>query len=107
MKIEIEIPDWVEGKHLYIFAGIELVAYKYLDENWKVKTGRCNMCGLCCEEFKKPVLKWPFVKNKTCEYLKSDGEKKVCGLALHRPFACCVGIKENKKDCLEKFEIIE
>lgn len=66
MKIEFEIPDWAIGRHINIFAGIELLgqmAFRYeknrtpeglekkkyyLPLKLKGKDGRCNGCGDCC-----------------------------------------------------------
>lgn len=90
MKINLEIPDWVDGKHLYIMAGIELVAYRFLDGKWRVKTSRCSMCGKCC-------------KRLNCEHLKMDGDKYICDHGLARPFSCCVGIVQPE-GCTEKYD---
>lgn len=102
MKIEIDIPDWVEEKHLYLFAGIELVAYKYLNEDWKIKTSRCNMCGKCCENLKNDTAYPPVINNK-CIHLINDGNKKTCGLAINRPFRCGMPQIQIKDGCSEKF----
>jgi len=49
MRIEIELPDWVDERHIYIMAGVELAAYKEAQETtWHVKTKRCVQCGRCC-----------------------------------------------------------
>ena len=82
MKIEINLPEWVEEKHIYIMAGIELVAKKYLGQLWEIKTSRCISCGKCCGD---------------CKHLKNNQ----CSLALERPFRCC--ITNGKEYCKEKF----
>ena len=92
MKIEMELPDWVEGKHIYIMAGIELVAYKYLNQPWKMKSSRCSMCGKCCEK-------------NGCKYLINDGDKKICSLGSGRPFSCSVGITDLD-NCTEKYDTL-
>jgi len=91
LRIELYLPDWVEDKHLYIMAGIELAAYKHVNKPWMVKIGRCDMCGKCCME----------LKDGPCEHLKADGKKWVCGLGLNRPWRCCVSVGQ---DCAERFE---
>lgn len=67
VKIELEVPDWVIGKHIYLFAGTELLATKefrreknrvngkieikeyYLPIKIKAdQSMRCNGCGDCC-----------------------------------------------------------
>ena len=88
-NIELELPKWTKDKHIYILAGIELAAYKYLDDIWHVKTSRCSMCGKCCEKF-------------GCEKLVKDGDKKICELGSDRPFSCCIGTSD-KDYCTEKF----
>lgn len=108
MKIDLDLPDWVEGKHLYVMAGVELVAYKYLDQPWQMKTGRCNMCGKCCENLGE-VSDMSKVVNGTCINLKQDGDKKVCGLGIDRPFSCCAYICTNlsqvkEGECAETFK---
>lgn len=104
IKIELELPDWVEGKHIYIMAGIELAAYKHLNKPWKVKTGKCNMCGKCCEDI---TGKFPPSKEGTCIYLENDGkDKKRCSLAINRPFRCCIGTSNNVKECTEKYDTV-
>lgn len=90
MKIELDLPDWAADRHIYVLAGIELVAYKFLDGEWHIKTGRCSMCGKCCERLK-------------CKHLKKDGEKKICDRGLGRPFSCCVGVVQPD-GCTEKYD---
>jgi len=49
MKIELDLPDWVDdGSAIRIFKGIELVAKKFKNKPWKIKIVRCNFCGECC-----------------------------------------------------------
>ena len=93
MKINIDIPDWAEDKHIYIMAGIELIAYKYVNQEWKIKITRCNQCGLCCRGMNPDDENFPEVNEKgTCIYLKKDGkDKEVCSLGINRPFKCCIG----------------
>ena len=62
MRIEFEVPEWAMGKHIYIFAGMELLGDKqvrvihkdgkhatyYLPLRIKPADGRCSGCGDCC-----------------------------------------------------------
>ena len=86
MRIELELPEWTEERHIYVMAGIELVAYKYLNQPWKVKTGRCNMCGKCCSSFRNDS---ETIINGTCINLVNDGPKRICKLGVNRPWNCC------------------
>lgn len=88
MRIELDLPDWVNERHIRIFAGIELVAFKLAHEDfWKVKDGRCQMCGECCTNLKNHL--YPTI-NGECIHLgkdKGDG-KRPCNIALYRSRAC-------------------
>lgn len=78
MKIELELPDWVDERTLRIFAGIESVATKDIGGTWQVKESRCNLCGTCCGDCK--------------ELIYSEGDKGyMCNSGWDRPFGCCVG----------------
>ena len=102
MKIEIELPDWVEDKHLYVMAGIELVAYKYLEQPWKIKTSRCNACGKCCMNLKESVEN---TVDGTCIHLIKSGEQWLCNLNGLRPWSCCVVVRpRNRPECTEEFK---
>ena len=97
MKIEIEIPDWVdnEKRGLHIFAGIERVAYKMpWQENWYIKTQRCSMCGRCCMRINCPEL----------EKEPGRDDKRRCGVALAMPYTCLVSKPRNIKECTIRFE---
>jgi len=112
MEIKIDIPDWVkeENRGIYIMAGIELVAYKLpFEEKWKVKTGRCNMCGKCCMNFGEVTgeLKEMVTETGRCKYLISDGDKLVCSLSSARPWSCSVEVNlKDVPECTEKFKEI-
>ena len=78
MRIELDLPDWVEGRRLIILAGMEEVAHRMPGRTWKVKTERCVNCGKCC---------------KDCEHLEFyPPDKYVCGLAkgMGIPYHCLV-----------------
>jgi len=106
MRIELDIPEWAVGKHIYVFANEELLAYtNYIIEKkperkeyytpLKVKTARCNGCGQCCESGS------PFDDSIPCPHLTEDG----CGLGHNIPFSCArsdCSITFDK--CSERFE---
>lgn len=106
MKIEIEIPDWCEERHIFILAGIEMAAYKLVDDDqWHVKKSRCNMCGECCKTFKKPFVFE--VHDGVCEHLLSNN---TCGLGGHRPWVCCTSMERKGSkgvpNCSIEYEVV-
>ena len=102
-KIEIEIPEWTERKNLYIFAGIEVVAYKTKGEKWMVKSSRCSQCGYCCQHLDD---RFPFQIDGVCKYLQKqvgNNDRYQCGLMGLRPHSC--GISPSFYDkCTVKYE---
>lgn len=107
MKIELEVPEWVIGKHITVFANQELIAYtNFIIEKkperkeyytpLKVKIQRCNGCSDCCESGS------PFNKNEgVCPHLTENG----CGLGNNIPFSCVRSdCSITFKNCSEKFE---
>jgi len=76
--VTIEIPDWAEERHIFVFGGFELMAWKPSgkDELW-VKLTRCAMCGWCCENLRPD-----------CKDLEQIGKSKVCKRGADRPFIC-------------------
>jgi len=103
------LPEWTKERHLYLFAGIELVAFRYFGEKWVIKTGRCNMCGLCCENQEGTEL-LPVDEHGTCIHLAPSGDQKICDLGSERPFNCSIGLGRGRvadKDCTEIFEEID
>ena len=103
MKIELELPDWVDEKHIYIMAGLEMVAYKHIKQPMKIKVSRCSMCGKCCEDLNNQS-DFPPVIDGRCVYLKKDGDKKVCSLGVSRPLSCCFANLRETKGCTEKYD---
>ena len=97
MKIEIELPKWTEERVIHVLAGIERVAYKYpWEKSFKVKTGRCSMCGRCCKKI-------------DCEHLEKepgDNDKWRCSLGTMRPYNCCVSRPRKIKECTVEFKEI-
>jgi hypothetical protein len=96
MKIEVDIPDWADGKPIYVMAWKELLAYtqpivkhrqgehitKY--DTLKVKTVRCDGCGECCRD---------------CVFIRSNG----CPFGEQIPLSCVVSDCSHMKDCSEEF----
>lgn len=100
MSIEFELPEWSIGKHIYIFAGTELLGFKeciishdihknhiitYKKLRIKPKDGRCTGCGECC---------------KGCTFLRPDG----CSFKGWIPFSCAKSICSPYKGCTERLE---
>lgn len=91
-RIDVDLPDWCDERHIYVMAGMELAAYQRVGEPMKVKVSRCSQCGKCCQKM-------------GCEHLEPDGDKWRCGLAINRPFACCISVgSEVIGACTERFE---
>lgn len=102
MRIELDLPDWVAGKPLYIVTNRELIAYSEIfvehrdgqhvnvRQPWKIKTARCDpkICGgECC---------------KTCVFYTSKG----CGFGSQIPLGCLIsdcGKSQEFTMCTENF----
>lgn len=102
MNIEL---GWTDERAVYILAGIELVAFRVPGQKWKVKTGRCNMCGKCCMNLRIGHL-FPIIDGRCIHLEKEPGKNPSyrCQLGLHRPFGCCIGIPEKLAECTEAYE---
>ncbi len=79
MRLEIDLPDWVENLNIYIFADFELAAKKITTKNWEVKVEPCSHCGDCCKNItdghkRKGIL--PTTKENSCANLeqRKNGE---------------------------------
>lgn len=110
-----EIPEWALRRHIYIFAGREVIARKLVDGPLEIKTVRCNFCGECCHDVSS---NWPFGRNEegACAKLKyekiihADGrveEGYFCragGPIV--PFTCCKGRHEDPEVCCVRFEAV-
>lgn len=97
MSLIINMPEWAQERHIYVFAGIELLAYKLKGRELKVKTSRCSMCGKCC-----------VIRGEPCQHLVADGkDKMVCDYGLARPFSCSIGRGAARvPECTERFESV-
>ena len=100
MKIELELPDWVDKTHIYILAGKELVAYRYLEGGWQIKKIRCDKCGKCCRTW-DDTQDFPQSVKGVCVYLVDNQ----CSLGSSKPFGCCIGLSNNI-ECLEKYDTL-
>ena len=88
MRVELDLPDWVDERHIRIMAGVELVAQKLAQNDyWQVKETRCNRCGKCCMGFKPGKHIYPVV-NGRCIHLKERNGKFECAIALYQSRAC-------------------
>lgn len=111
-KITIELPDWADERHIYIMAGIELVAYQiYGDERLFVKTARCSSCGECCMNLSASAG-MPISREGHCIYLDEPvGGKRECILGLYRPFGCSVGMQRKgffeHPNCTVEYKVIK
>ena len=92
MRVELDLPDWVEGRSIHILAGIEEVAHKLSGESWQIKISRCSRCGKCCGN---------------CKYLRYDANEFRCSLGVKMPYECCVsdGVLENS--CTVKWQSLD
>lgn len=97
MRIELDLPDWVEERHIRIFAGIEEVAKKMQGKPWQVKVVRCNYCGRCCMNVPDNWVCGKDPETGNCQYLTKEGSKYVCGIG--RPFFCCAGDPSPEEYC--------
>lgn len=87
-RITLDLPDWAQERHIYVMAGIELLAYKpYGKDIIYTKTARCNLCGWCCAN--PPPGAVPQGPDGACIYLETIGQAKECSLGVARPWHCC------------------
>lgn len=125
MKIELELPDWAIGRNITIFAGKELLAYSsfvYKKKPFfkgypelKIKEGRCNGCGTCCEQYGSPFTREQYneiiFRLDTTEF-KEMGRcpllgDKGCILGDNIPFDCARSDCSRMKNCTEQFIELE
>ena len=98
MKIEIDLPDWVEERRLVILAGIECVASKEPSENyWKIKETRCNQCGMCCFDY--PPTPYGVDGEGKCNKLRFDHGKWECLARTEKPYNCLLDPIEDDIGC--------
>jgi hypothetical protein len=105
-KVTIPLPDWVDEKHLRVFAGIELVAIKEHGQEWEIKDERCNYCGKCCMNM-EPHTPFATVEGR-CMYLKLEStDRYVCSLNADRPFGCCASEPMGREYCCVTRRIVD
>jgi hypothetical protein len=111
MQLVIDIPEWAQERHIYVMAGMELLAYLPYQGQVQVKTVRCNNCGWCCENPPKGAV--PQGHDGACIYLETIGSAKECSLGLSRPWHCCwpdphlTKHPEADKHCCIRYEVVE
>lgn len=95
MRIVLDLPDWVNERHIYVMAGIELAAYKlYGEDKFHIKTSRCSQCGECCMNLTQSAGV-PIGQDGHCLHLIAIGSKNECDLRLYRPFGCSTGMQRK------------
>jgi len=108
LKIEVDLPDWVEGKNIYIFGNLELIAKKIYLRSWEVKESRCNHCGECCKNYHDLRGYLPTTPENGCSNLeqRKDG---TWWCKAHIPISCLISNKNPKLDhpCSVRWKKIE
>ena len=130
VKIEIEIPEWAIGRHINVFAGVELLAQmffnvkkvrnednsitrerKYEQLKLKPNDGRCTGCSDCCNDggpsqlqlIYETIKEKGYKQKEPCPMLTPSG----CGLGAAIPFSCASSNCEGwSKYCTEKLVAI-
>lgn len=104
MRIELDLPDWVDERNIHIFAGIEEVARKHKDAPWEIKISRCSMCGRCCRKLPRS---FPFrLENGSCKYLIKEvgnNDRWLCGLKTQRPHGCGAAQPSSISECTVEY----
>lgn len=126
----IELPEWTKGKHIYIFAGTELLAFrevrithedgkhvsKYLPFKIKPDDGRCNpkSCkpNSCCTQgglsktqigdILDALLNYDS-NDPACPLLTDNG----CLMKAWIPFSCAKSVCTAYEGCTERMETVE
>ncbi len=125
MRIEFDVPEWAIGKHLYIFAGVELLGFKECvishegekhiatyPNSLKLKSddGQCNKCGICCQtqgintdillKILEKITKFDFANVETSPCVFYEGSIG-CILRGWTPFSCVKSICTEYEGCTE------
>lgn len=98
MKVELELPEWTDDRHIWVIGGQEPVACRIrikkkdgtITRRWYIKTSRCNLCGKCCMNLDPDHL---FVnENGTCQFLEDVGGGQLeCHMPFGMPWGCLTG----------------
>lgn len=132
MKVTLDIPDWAIGRHIYIFAGTELLAHQLFNDKkervneevvrtqfyspLKVKPsdGRCKGCSTCCESGQSQDILDLMLKTLG-NYLMKQGEFSSnepcpfhsysgCILGAWIPLSCAKSVCTAFDGCTERFD---
>lgn len=131
-QISLTLPEWAIGRHIYIFAGAELLATKevrivhengdhvakYLPLKVKSNDGRCNPSSCfpnsCCATSAIPFSKTKFeeIKRRLNSYNHGDTPcpllgREGCILNVNIPFGCVNSICTSFKGCTERLEVVD
>lgn len=124
-----KLPKWAEGRHIYVFAGTELLAQRLFNDSkervndevirtsyysplqMKPPDGRCNGCGSCCstsgiaesllEDMKYALNTYRF-PSSPCSFYTNSG----CLLRGWIPFSCAKSVCTVYKSCNERVEVV-
>lgn len=121
--ITMDIPEWAKDKHIFIFAGSELLAKKevrVIRQDGKLVTvrqplmiksedGRCDGCGICCEDagFSQKMLdemkeRLNNPSDDACPFLGENG----CILGNWIPFSCAKSLCTHYEGCSEYMKVV-
>lgn len=97
MRITFDLPDWVDERHIRVFAGIEEVARKLKGRPPEVKVVRCILCGKCCvgcqylkerKGYKQPNGKWAMMcslnEGRPQSCANNDGFPEECSIVWQK-----------------------
>lgn len=121
-SITFTVPDWARDRHIYVFAGVELLAdyqvrivhrdgeHVPVRQPLRIKTdgGRCNGCGSCCSSssISQDMLNEMKIclDNQTgegCPFLGEDG----CIMRAWIPFSCAKSVCSAYEGCTEELVV--
>ena len=110
MRIEIDIPDWCDERHIRVFAGIEEVARRLTGkQHWEIKVSRCTQCGECCKRALEGWAKGMKMVDgvRWCEHLIYYANEYRCDYLIDRPFSCSCGDSAGQEHCNIRWEKVE
>lgn len=113
----VRIPQWGEGRAIYIFADRELIYKKEIGGPWERKVVRCDLCGECCRNV-GPTWPWRDPETGDCRHLKYETVHHADGTSTQGyfcrapgptvPFTCCKG-RGTPEECIisrEGWEVV-